>query len=298
MKATTQLLLLRPSSYTSLSRPVLSSISSNIALIRNPLLPSKSHKTQRQFATNPFSPSPQTLHATKTLPYEAADLYALIADIAAYPSFLPYCTSSTITSWSSPHPDTGKKYPRSASLAVGFQSYTESFHSHVFCAPDNIVEAVCGDARTSISKSQLPHYPTQDAKGEQPASYSAELEKQANPIFTSLLTRWSLRSFPYKPPPPSGKSPQEGNATAPSKPRTEVDLHIEVQFANAVYSALSQAAAPKVAGMMVEAFERRAREVLGEGDLGERMIGEKEKNPGHGVAKSALDGDISQKERP
>lgn len=40
---------------------------------------------------------------------------------------------------------------------------------------------------------------------------------------------------------------------------------IEAKFASAVYSALSQAAAPKVAGMMIEAFEKRAREMLGEG---------------------------------
>ena len=32
-----------------------------------------------------------------------------------------------------------------------------------------------------------------------------------------------------------------------------------------MYSALSQAAAPKVAGMMIEAFEKRAKEVLGKG---------------------------------
>lgn len=40
---------------------------------------------------------------------------------------------------------------------------------------------------------------------------------------------------------------------------------IEAQFASAMYSALGQAAAPKVAGMMISAFEKRAREVLGEG---------------------------------
>ncbi len=40
---------------------------------------------------------------------------------------------------------------------------------------------------------------------------------------------------------------------------------LEVRFASAVYSALSQAAAPRVAGMMIEAFEKRAAVVLGEG---------------------------------
>ena len=40
---------------------------------------------------------------------------------------------------------------------------------------------------------------------------------------------------------------------------------LEVRFASAVYSALSQAAAPTVAGMMIEAFEKRAAGVLGGG---------------------------------
>ena len=89
-----------------------------------------------------------------------------------------------------------------------------------------------------------------------------------NEIFESLLTRWTLREFPFKPLPPDGKSPQEGEANLPSRARTEVQLHIEVKFASAVYAALSQAAAPKVAGFLVEAFEKRAREVLGEGEVG------------------------------
>lgn len=46
-------------------------------------------------------------------------------------------------------------------------------------------------------------------------------------------------------------------------PRTEVNLTLEVQFASAVYSALSQAAAPKIAGIMIDAFEKRAAQVLG-----------------------------------
>lgn len=62
--------------------------------------------------------------------------------------------------------------------------------------------------------------------------------------------------------------------TEPSRPRTEVGLRIEVRFANAMLAGLSQAAAPRVAGMLVRAFEERAREVLGEGEAGpeeERM---------------------------
>ena len=47
-----------------------------------------------------------------------------------------------------------------------------------------------------------------------------------------------------------------------------MNLEIEVEFASAMYAALSKAAAPKVASMMIEAFEKRARDVLGEGHGG------------------------------
>ena len=123
-----------------------------------------------------------------------------------------------------------------------------------------MIEAVAGDAEPTIPRSQLPHY------YEDP-EHSHEPEKSAGNerIFTSLSTRWSLKEFPFKPPPPDGGNPQEKSASESSKPRTEINLAIEVRFASAVYSALSQAAAPKVAGMMIEAFEKRAGEVLGGG---------------------------------
>ncbi|MCJ1292073.1 hypothetical protein MMC34_003623 [Xylographa carneopallida] len=281
MKPSTNLRLLRPSALLTTSLPPPTILTA---------LPYPPRRTTRPFVSNPLAPSPQTLSATRTLPYAASALYALIADIASYPSFLPYCTASRITSWSAPYPGTSTRYPRSASLTVGFQSYSETFHSHVFCAPDTAVEAVCGAARTTLQARELPHYA--DGADEEPVD-------TANPLFTSLLTRWSLRSFPYKPPPASGR-PQVDNAPAESKPRTEVSLSIEVQFASALYAALSQAAAPKVAGLMVEAFERRAREVLGEGEVEGERVGEdvEGETGGRVVGRSGLEGEMSKRESP
>lgn len=141
------------------------------------------------------------------------------------------------------------------------------------------MEAVVGDAQTSIPPEDLKDIYGQD---------NGKLD-EANSLFKSLTTRWTLRSFPFKPLPPSGKPPQEGSASLPSRARTEVDLTIEVQFANPVYAALSQAAAPKVAGILVEAFEKRAKEILGPGQVGE---GEQMDS------KSSLEGGITQRESP
>ncbi|KAL8857914.1 MAG: hypothetical protein Q9178_005533 [Gyalolechia marmorata] len=196
----------------------------------------------------------QTLTASRILPYRKSDLYNIIADIPSYPSFLPYCKSSQITSLSSPDPTHSQKWPHTATLNVGWGALDETFKSRIYCLPHHILEACAGSASPTIRKSDLPHYDNLSATEDE------------NSLFTSLLTRWTLSEFPFKPLPPASQNPQEGNAEAnPSHPRTEVNLVVEAQFASAVYSALSQAAAPKVAGMMIEAFEKRAKSVLGEG---------------------------------
>ncbi|KAF5025427.1 hypothetical protein F66182_2487 [Fusarium sp. NRRL 66182] len=67
----------------------------------------------------------------------------------------------------------------------------------------------------------------------------------ASAVFRSLVTRWSVRSI-----------------TGPPTPRTEVHLAIDFQFTNPLYGAVSAAVSDKIAGMMIEAFEKRAFEKL------------------------------------
>ncbi|KAL8934852.1 MAG: hypothetical protein Q9216_005705 [Gyalolechia sp. 2 TL-2023] len=226
-------------------------------------IPRHPHKTPLPPPTRPFVSSTtftptQSLTASRILPYPRSDLYNLIADIPSYPTFLPYCQSAHITSHSSPDPTHNQRWPRTADLRVGWGPYEESFRSRIYCLPHHTLEACAGSAQPTIPSSELPHYSDGEERGK-------EDDIQDGPLFTSLLTRWKLHEFPFKPSPPDGP-PQEGNAEKnTSYPRTEISLVIEARFASAVYSALSQAAAPKVAGMMIEAFEKRAREVLGEG---------------------------------
>ncbi|KAL2211989.1 hypothetical protein CC79DRAFT_1353918 [Sarocladium strictum] len=70
----------------------------------------------------------------------------------------------------------------------------------------------------------------------------------ASAVFKSLVTRWHLKEL------------ETGD-----KPRTEVHLSIKYQFVNPLYAAVSSAVSDKVAGLMIEAFEKRAREQLGRG---------------------------------
>ncbi|KAI9676249.1 MAG: hypothetical protein M1829_003078 [Trizodia sp. TS-e1964] len=64
-------------------------------------------------------------------------------------------------------------------------------------------------------------------------------------LFRSLATRWALKEA-------------KGGGT-------EVGLTIEVVFRSSWVGAVSEAAAPRVAAGVIQAFERRAREVLGPG---------------------------------
>lgn len=221
---------------------------------RRPLL----HPLSRRAFSNPLTPL-QTLTASRILPYRASDVFSIIADIESYPSFIPYCSSSTITSHSEPDSTYKKRWPRAADLRVGWGSYNEVFRSKVYCQPYKVLEAVAGSAESTLREDDVPHY--------YPSSSSSDSEKlEENPLFTSLLTRWSLHEFPFKSPPmDNSKAIHDAGSEEDSAPRTEVHLVIEARFASVVYSALSQAAAPKVAGMMIEAFEKRAKEVLGRG---------------------------------
>jgi len=63
-------------------------------------------------------------------------------------------------------------------------------------------------------------------------------------LFHQLKATWTL-------------TPHEGETT------TTVALGVEYNFSNPVYNSLARQFAPGVAGMLVEAFESRAKEKLG-----------------------------------
>ncbi|KAG0643621.1 polyketide cyclase/dehydrase and lipid transporter [Tuber brumale] len=80
---------------------------------------------------------------------------------------------------------------------------------------------------------------------------TVEANGDRNGIFERLVTRWVVKG---------GEG--EGGSV--------VSLFLEFGFRNPIYAAVSAAVAPKVAGVMIEAFERRAGEVLGA--KGERVV--------------------------
>lgn len=61
------------------------------------------------------------------MPYSADEMYALIADISAYPEFLPWCSAARIRS----RRETGEGEVIDADLVISFKLFRERFGSRV-----------------------------------------------------------------------------------------------------------------------------------------------------------------------
>ena len=210
------------------------------------------HVQSRTFLSNPFASSnsePQTITATRLLPYAPSQIYNVISNIAEYKHYFPFCLESTVTKWSD-KAGNGKAYPEEAKLVIGFNENTprEEFWSRVYCVPETSVEAVSGNAETSLSKEDVSHHSSRSSLGS-----GSEDRTRNTDVLERLLTRWTLS-------PRSEPDPSLGEF------KTQVHLAIELRFANPLYAAMSQAAVPKVAEKMIDAFEKRLREVTERGD--------------------------------
>jgi coenzyme Q-binding protein COQ10 len=75
-------------------------------------------------------------HAEKRLvPYSPDEMYALIADVARYPEFLPWCAAARVRG-TSPLAD-GEGEVMDADLIVSFKVYRERFGSRVTLRPSS-----------------------------------------------------------------------------------------------------------------------------------------------------------------
>ncbi|KAF2630811.1 hypothetical protein BU25DRAFT_408086 [Macroventuria anomochaeta] len=230
--------LLRPALRPAL-RPVLR------PALRLPRPTNTRHFLPNIFSSGASSPEIQTLRASRTLPYPSAPIYSIIADVPSYSSFLPYCTRSTITHWSSPDSVTGRRWPSIGILTSGFGNLTESFTSRVYCVPGRFVESVGGDTVTALPRDQIKHH----LDG---AASQAIKKEGSEGLLTHLRNTWTVEEVGEK--------------------ETRIELKLEFAFANPIYAALSAGAAPKVAEAMVKAFEERVGGLLRENP---EMVGAK-----------------------
>ncbi|GHF59996.1 type II toxin-antitoxin system RatA family toxin [Seohaeicola zhoushanensis] len=76
-----------------------------------------------------------TRHAeTRQLPYDARQMYDLVADVAKYPEFLPWCAAARIRSTR----EEGEKQVMDADLVISFKVFRERFGSRVTLWPADL----------------------------------------------------------------------------------------------------------------------------------------------------------------
>ncbi|RHZ51489.1 ubiquinone-binding COQ10-like protein [Aspergillus thermomutatus] len=168
----------------------------------------------------------RVLTATRTLPYTPGALFKVISSVDSYSQFLPFLTASTVT-----HRDPETGYPTRAFLTVGYGPLSETFTSRVDCNPDEwTVEARSG-AKFGVDSKD----------GQEGGVFPGANEG----IFEYLSTKWELK-------------PVQGGGV-----QTRVQLEIQFEFRNQLHAAMMGAVEGQMAGVMIEAFEKRIREVEG-----------------------------------
>ena len=71
---------------------------------------------------------------TRALPYTAQQMYDLVADVASYPKFLPWCSAARIRSVT----PQGTSSVMEADLVISFKVFRERFGSRVVLHPDDM----------------------------------------------------------------------------------------------------------------------------------------------------------------
>ena len=71
---------------------------------------------------------------TRALPYKAQQMYDLVADVASYPKFLPWCSAARIRSVT----PQGASSVMEADLVISFKVFRERFGSRVVLHPDDM----------------------------------------------------------------------------------------------------------------------------------------------------------------
>ncbi|OJJ35639.1 hypothetical protein ASPWEDRAFT_97966, partial [Aspergillus wentii DTO 134E9] len=168
----------------------------------------------------------RTLTASRTLPYPPQGLYKVISSVESYSQFLPFLTASTVTAR-----DPESNYPTRAFLTIGYGPLSETFTSRVDCDEGKwVVEARSG-AKFGVDSKM----------GQEGLDFPGANEG----IFEYLSTRWELV------PSVDGRS-------------TRVDLEIQFEFRNQMHAMMMSAVEGQMAGVMIEAFEKRIRERAGD----------------------------------
>jgi coenzyme Q-binding protein COQ10 len=163
-------------------------------------------------------------HETRLLPYKAEQMYDLVADVARYPEFLPWCAAARIRS----RQPQGAAELIEADLVISFKVFRERFGSRVLLWPD--------EKRIDTEYLDGP--------------------------FRYLRSGWEFRPAPATAPavPGGAGAVGEGAATAGG---CEVEFHVDFEFRNPLLQGVIGVVFNEAMQRVVRAFEQRAAALYG-----------------------------------
>ena len=97
----------------------------------------------------------------RRMPYSASEMYALIADVASYPQFLPWCSGARIRARK---PQSDGSEVLEADLVISFKVFRERFGSRVTLRPgDNQIDVAYLDGPFRYLNNHWRFKPVDDA---------------------------------------------------------------------------------------------------------------------------------------
>ncbi|ORY34844.1 dehydrase and lipid transport-domain-containing protein [Naematelia encephala] len=233
---------------------------------------------QKEGSTIEGDSDAQRFHARKILPYSQAQLYEIVSDIPSYASFIPFCQSSSVLS---PKSSPSSSSPSSPSSSSPSSSFSSSSSSSTLSGPKNNQDTQWRpsldkpfevDAELVVGFGGLEERYVSRVVGNPPEVVTATAADQGK-LFKSLKTTWSFSpASSLSPHPSSSLSPTGSDKSSTHSPNpgptdgpTLLTIDLAFSFANPLHRIASQAVLPMVADKMVDAFEKRCKEVWGKG---------------------------------
>lgn len=114
----------------------------------------------------------------KTLPYSAGQLYDLVADIAKYPEFLPWCVGSRIRARSDSL--------IIADLIIGYKAFRERFTSAVSLKPPHDIDVTFTEGPFAYLKNHWRFMPVPDGSAGCVIDFMVDFEFR-NKVYTQMI---------------------------------------------------------------------------------------------------------------
>ncbi|CAD6586220.1 MAG: hypothetical protein CYPHOPRED_003445 [Cyphobasidiales sp. Tagirdzhanova-0007] len=196
----------------------------------------------------------------------------MVADVDSYYRFIPFVSSSRVIEHTGPRSsetsledrpwldDSGKPgevHKLDHIMQIAIMGFDQSWKSYVTCEKYNVVSAYASSS--TLFKTLSTTWTFTPSPTDVPHLSNSQSLPHASAPLSSPGQSQSDQSTP------AGQSAKDGNADSPSTTPTLVSIDLAYEFANPLYAAAASGSIEKVSAKIMDAFEKRVREVYGDG---------------------------------